>query len=147
MTRDIKKSKAVFAGVALGALGLLALTLLINMVLILNQPEALKYSIPMLYVARTLGKALGYALSIAIWLEMFSTIVSDVYSLAKKMKASFKLDYNLSIVLVLAATLHFTKIGFENLIHILYPAFGVVSLIYIVCLIRLYIKSRRDKIL
>jgi uncharacterized membrane protein YkvI len=145
MTRDIKKSKAVFAGAALGALGLLVLTLLINIVLTLNQPEALKYSIPMLYVAGTLGKGLGFALSIAIWLEMFSTIVSDVYSIAKKMKASFNLDYNLSIVLVLMAALPFTKIGFENLIRILYPAFGVVSLIYIVCLIKLYIKSRGDK--
>lgn len=143
MTRDIKKSKGMFTGIVLGSLGLFFLTSVINIILMLNQPNAFKYSIPMLYIARSTGMIAGTALSVVIWLEMFSTAVSDVYSLAQKMHHNFKINYKLSVVLLLVLAFPFTSIGFENLIKLLYPAFGVISLVYILCLLRLYFKSAK----
>lgn len=144
MTRDIKNPQPFFAGILLGSAGLFMLTLLINGVLLLNAPKVYRFSIPMLYVAGTVGKAAGAALSVVIWMEMFSTEVSNVYSLAKKMCHNLKLDYKLSIVIVLVLAFPFTKIGFENLIHLLYPASGAVSMLYIICLIRLFYKSKKS---
>lgn len=144
MTKDIKKSSGVYAGAVLGAVGLFFLTALINIILILNVPHVFKFSIPMLYIANNTGKIAGSILPVIIWLEMFSTEVANVYSLAKKMYYNFKLDYKLSVVILLLLAFPFTKIGFENLIHLLYPAFGVISMIYIICLIRLYFRSKRN---
>lgn len=145
MTSDIKRQKGMFTSIILGSVGLLILTSIINVILLLNEPDIFNYSIPMLYIARSTGTIAGSALSIVIWLEMFSTAVSDIYSLARKAKHNLKIDYKLSIVLILIAAIPFTMIGFENLIKLLYPSFGVVSFIYIVCLSRLYlIKRKKD---
>ena len=143
MTRDIKSSKSFSYGIIIGSIGLFILTGIINIILLLNEPNIFKFSIPMLYIARSVGNLVGGALSVVIWLEMFSTVVSDVYSLAKKMFHNFKINYRLSVVLVLLFAYPFTFIGFENLIKLLYPSFGVISLIYILCLLWLYYKSRK----
>lgn len=144
MTSDIKRSKGVFRGIIFGSIGLFFLTFIINIILMLNEPNIFKFSIPMLYIARSAGPLASFALSIVIWLEMFSTAVSDVYSLAKKAYHNLKVNYKLSIVLLLVLAFPFASIGFENLIKILYPSFGVISFIYIVCLCRLYFKSRKN---
>lgn len=143
MSRDIKKSPAVFTGVILGSIGLFLLTFTINIVLILNEPGVFKVSIPMLYIARNFGSFLIAALSVVIWMEMFSTEVSNVYSLAKKMQYNFKMNYKLSVILLLCAALPFTRLGFANLIKLLYPPFGVISMVYIICLVSLYYKSKK----
>lgn len=143
MTRDIKKTSRVTLGVILGALGLMALTLFIDCALLLNVPNIFKYSIPMLYLAEGSGIWIRGALSVVIWLEMFSTAVSDVYSLAKKMYHNLHINYYLSVVLILTIVFPFTGLGFANLIKLLYPPSGFVSLIYIICLVRLWIKERK----
>ena len=141
MTRDIKDSKGMANGIIIGSVCLFILTLLMNIVLILNEPNIFRFSIPMLFVAKTIGPVATFLLSIIIWLEMFSTAVSDVFSLSKKKHHSFKINYRFSIVLILSAALPFIKIGFENLIKVLYPSYGFISFIYIICLIRLYLKK------
>jgi uncharacterized membrane protein YkvI len=141
MTRDIKDSKAMSFGIILGSIGLLLLTLMINLILLKNSPDIFKYSIPMLHVAKGAASIIGTILSITIWCEMFSTEVSDVYSISKKMNSNFNINYKLSIVIILAIACPFTGVGFAKLIKILYPPFGVISLIYIIFLLRLYFKS------
>jgi uncharacterized membrane protein YkvI len=143
MTRDIKKPKDMLSGVIIGAIGLFMLTIIINTVLLLNEPGIFRYSIPMLYVAKDYGNILTAALSVVIWLEMFSTEISNVYSLAKKMYHNFNINYKLSVILLLCAALPFTRLGFVNLIKLLYPPFGVISLVYIICLIILYYKKHK----
>ena len=142
MTQDIKRSKYVFIGIILGSIGLLLLSLLINTILILNAPGIFKVSIPMLYIATNYGKVITIILSIIIWCEMFSTEVSNIYSLAKTMHHNFNVNYKLSVILIIIIVLPFTRIGFASLIKLLYPPFGFVSLIYILCLARLYTKSK-----
>jgi Uncharacterized membrane protein len=142
MTRDIKKSGNVNLGVVLGSLGLLLLTLIIDCALLLNVPGIFNYSIPMLHLAENTGGFIKGALSAVIWLEMFSTIVSDVYSLSKKMYYNFNVNYYLSVILVLLLAFPFTGLGFANLIKLLYPPFGLVSLVYLLCLVRLHFKGR-----
>ncbi|KPU42839.1 hypothetical protein OXPF_36030 [Oxobacter pfennigii] len=145
ITKDIKKSPKVFSGVIMGAFLLMVLTFTINIVLILNIPHIFNFSIPMLYTAKKFGVVVSTALSVVIWFEMFSTEVANVYSIAKKMNYNFNINYKLSVVLILAAAFPFTKLGFENLIKLLYPAFGFVSTFYIICLIRLYFKNFYNK--
>ena len=114
---------------------------MINLILLKNSPDIFKYSIPMLHVAKGAASIIGTILSITIWCEMFSTEVSDVYSISKKMNSNFNINYKLSIVIILAIACPFTGVGFAKLIKILYPPFGVISLIYIIFLLRLYFKS------
>lgn len=141
MTRDIKDSKPMSFGIILGSIGLLVLTLMINLIMLKNAPDIFKYSIPMLHVAKGAASIIGTILSFTIWCEMFSTEVSDIYSLSKKMHHNFNINYKLSIIIILILAYPFTNVGFASLIKILYPPFGAISLIYIIFLLRLYFKN------
>lgn len=122
----------MFFGVFLGALALTVLCFIINLLLLLNIPYIFKYEIPLLYISNRFGIIIQIMLLCIIWLEMFSTEVSDIYSISKTMEHICSISYKRCVVLILLAAIPISQIGFVNLINILYPAFGVVSLIFVV---------------
>lgn len=153
LTHEFKRNKNLILGVSLGAIGLTLLCGAINLMLMLNVPYIYKYEIPLLYISHRFGKALQIMLLCIIWFEMFSTVVADVYSVSKmvqtlseKCKAHggyyFKgtllnrffcyMTYKKSVILILLLALPISQIGFSRLIEILYPSFGVISLVFIV---------------
>lgn len=138
LSTEMKKSKTMLWGIALGAIGLTVLCLCINLMLMLNQPYIYEYEIPLLYIADRFGKPLQLMLLLIIWLEMFSTEVSDVYSIAKTLNRSFGVKFKLSIFIIIGLALPISQIGFTNLISTLYPIFGFLSLIFILQCIYYY---------
>ncbi|CAB1254799.1 transporter [Clostridium sp. MT-14] len=141
LSLSIGKKKSLIAGSIIGALGLTILAFIINFLLISNIPYIFKYEIPLLYIANRFGKLLQTMLLFVIWLEMFSTEVSDVYSVGKNLQEIFNISYNKSVILIILITIPISQIGFINLISLLYPAFGVVSFIFILQCIIFYIRE------
>ncbi|MEY8000825.1 transporter [Clostridium sp. Mt-5] len=141
LSLSIGKKKSLISGSVIGSLGLTALALIINFLLILNIPYIFKYEIPLLYIANRFGKVLQTMLLFVIWLEMFSTEVSDVYSVGKNFQEIFNISYNKSVIIIILITIPISQIGFINLISFLYPAFGMVSFIFIIQCIAFYIKD------
>lgn len=141
LTHSINKKKSLIAGSILGSLGLTILTLIINFLLILNMPYIFKYEIPLLYIANRFGKILQIMILVIIFLEMFSTEVSNIYSVGKNFEEIFNISYKKSIVIILLITIPISQVGFVNLISCIYPAFGVISLIFIVQCIIFYFKN------
>jgi len=135
--------KNLILGVSLGAIALLLISSMINFMLILNLPYTLKYEIPLLYISSRFGKLIQLILLITIWCEMLSTEVSDIYSIAKSLEnSSFKISYKKSVLLVIAISLPISQIGFKNLISVLYPAFGVISIFFMVQCSYFYVKHK-----
>ncbi|KOF56175.1 MULTISPECIES: YkvI family membrane protein [Clostridium] len=130
-------------GIALGSLALLLISSMINLMLILNLPYTLKYEIPLLYISSRFGKMIQFILLITIWCEMLSTEISDIYSIAKSIENSFlKFSYKKSIIIVIIIALPISQIGFKNLISVLYPAFGVVSVFFMIQCSYFYVKHK-----
>ncbi|HEY5560477.1 MAG TPA: transporter [Clostridiaceae bacterium] len=146
LSSELPNKKSLYWGIFIGSVGLTVLCLIINLLLMLNIPYIFHYEIPLLYIANRFGKLIQFILLIIIWLEMFSTEVSDVYSLGKAMENSFKISYNKSIIILLALALPISSLGFVNLITVLYPAFGVVSLIFVILFVVYYIKTLNTKL-
>ncbi len=144
LSNEIKNSKSMIYGVALGSLGLTLLSLLINLLLIINQPYIFKFEIPLLLVAQRFGNVIQALLLVIIWLEMFSTEVSDVYSISKTLEQTFKIQFKKGIFIVLALALPISQIGFTNLISTLYPLFGVLSLVFIFQCLYFYFTHRHE---
>ncbi len=143
LSREMKEKRILVFGIILGSLGLTILCIFINLMLMLNQPYIYNYEIPLLYVANRFGFEIQLLLLIIIWLEMFSTEVSDIYSISKSLQNFFKLPFKGSIMIVLAIALPISQIGFSNLITILYPLFGLLSLLFIgQCLYFYYFKRK-----
>lgn len=141
LCKKIKDKKCLLTGVILGAFGLTLLAFIINFLLILNIPYIFQYEIPLLYIAHRFGKLIQILLLCIIWLEMLSTEISDIYSIGKNFEEIFKISYKKSIVIIMIITIPISQIGFSKLIFILYPAFGIVSIIFIINCFIFHIKT------
>lgn len=140
-SHDIKNKKCLIIGTTLGALILTILSIMINFMLITNVPYIFNYDIPLLYISNRFGKILQILLLAIIWLEMFSTEVSDIYSVSKTLQQSFKISYNKAVIFIILLSLPISQIGFKKLINFLYPAFGIISFIFLVQCILFYRKN------
>ncbi|MCT8977512.1 transporter [Clostridium sp. CX1] len=133
---EIKKKRHLVLGVIIGSIGLTFLALIINLLLLLNVPYIFKYEIPLLYIANRFGKPIQMLLLCIIWLEMFSTEVSNIYSVSKNLEELFHISYRKSVILIILLAIPVSQVGFVKLINFLYPAFAVVSFIFMIqCLI------------
>lgn len=141
LSSEIKDENILKKGIALGSLGLTILCIFINAMLLLNKPYITLYEIPLLYIANRFGASIQIALLAVIWLEMFSTEVSDIYSISQTMKQSFNLSFRKSMLIILAIAIPISQIGFSTLVSVLYPAFGAVSLVFLVQCIYFYYKN------
>lgn len=143
LSTEIKNKKSMLWGIAMGALVLTGLTVIINLMLLLNVPYIFKYEIPLLYIAHRFGNIIQIMLVCIIWLEMFSTEVSDVYSVGKAITQIFKVPYKTAVIIVILIAIPISQIGFVNLISVIYPAFGVISLIFMIECVFFYFKNCR----
>ena len=141
LSLSINKKKSLIAGSIIGSLILTILVFIINFMLILNIPYIFKYEIPLLYIANRFGKILEIVLLSIIWLEMFSTEVSNIYSVGKNFEEVFNISYKKSVIIIILITIPVSQIGFVKLISFLYPAFGLVSLIFIIQCIVFYLRN------
>lgn len=141
LSTKIKKKSSIFWGVVIGSIFLTIICLCINFMLMINQPQIYEYQIPLLYIANRFGKVIQMLLLMVIWCEMFSTEVSDIYSISKTLDNTFKIKYKHSIFIVIAIAIPISQIGFGNLIEVLYPLFGLLSLIFIFQCIYFYIRK------
>lgn len=145
LSSEMKNKKSLFFGIILGAVTLTVLSIIINFLLLLNVPYIFKYEIPLLYIANRFGNIIQMMLLCIIWLEMFSTEVSDIYSVGKAITQIFNLSYKRAVFLVILIALPISQIGFVKLISVIYPAFGVISLIFMFECIYFYFKECRGK--
>lgn len=136
LSLEVKNKKNLLLGVSIGAIGLTILSFIINLLLLVNVPYIFKYEIPLLYIANRFGNTIQILLLFIIWLEMFSTEVSNIYSVGKNFEELFNISYKKSIVLIILTAIPISQIGFVKLITFLYPAFAVVSFVFMIqCLI------------
>lgn len=138
---EIGNRKTMIKGIVIGSVILTILCIFINLMLIVNQPYIYQYEIPLLYVTNRFGKPIQLMLLFIILAEMFSTEVSDVYSISKTLNKSFRVKYKNAIIVVLIIALPISLIGFSNLISILYPMFGLLSLAFICQCIYFYYRK------
>lgn len=131
LSTELENTNDIIAGVAIGSFFLTLLSSIIIFLMMVTYKDALRYEIPLLYVAKQIGPILQFVLLCVIWLEMFSSKVSNVYSLARSMENYYNFSYKKSIFIIVGLSLPITQIGFGNLITVLYPFFGALSIIFV----------------
>ncbi|MGE5676705.1 MAG: M15 family metallopeptidase, partial [Pseudomonadota bacterium] len=130
-----QKRPVLIAGVFLGAMGLMLLSLMLDISLTLKSPRVFDYSIPMGYIAADLGSIVKSAVSLCIWCEIFSTAVSNAFSLARRLSASGRLGYKSACFVTVIGCLPIALADFKGLIGFFYPIFGALSMFLILKLI------------
>lgn len=146
LTNDIKKPKQIIKGVVLGSGVLTILGLYITFLMLVNPFHPKLYEIPLLGVAMELHPLLQMGMLMIMWLEMFSSQVSNVYSLSYYLRNRFKIEYNKGIFIVVLIAAPFSMVGFAKLVEILYPMYGVLSLVFLgYCVVFIVKMKREDK--
>ncbi len=69
--------------------------------------------------------------------EMFTTLVGNTYGLALQLHTKLQISLSRVFLFTLLITFMISQIGFKQLLSLLYPIFGVVSLGWL-CMIAMY---------
>lgn len=139
----IKNRAVLKAGVFIGALGLMLLSLMLNISLTLKSPQVFEYSIPMSYITSGFGKIIKNTVAICIWCEIFSTAVSNTFSVAKRISVSRGMPYWQTCTIVVFCCLPLAFLEFRGLISFFYPLFGALSMLIILRLLYTSYRSGR----
>lgn len=140
---ESSSKKQFINGCIIGSILLTILALIINFSILMFYPKSFYNEIPNLYIAKSFGYILPLVITAVIWLEMFSTEIGNLYSLAKRFEHSFKIPYIASLLIVIIFSIPVSFIGFSNLIRLLYPPFGAVSLVFLIgCTRKYFLKDR-----
>ena len=96
-----------------------------------HMPGIMQYEIPMGQTVAMLGYTIQLLVIFIIFAEIFTTLLSDVYGLTLQIRQHTGWNQPLLIALVLTASYFISLIGFSTLLSILYPLFGLISLLWL----------------
>lgn len=145
LTNDIKKPKPIIKGVILGSIVLTLLGMGITFLMLVNPFHPQMYEVPLLAVAKELSPILQIGMLTIMWLEMFSSQISNVYSLSYYLKNRFKVEYKKGIFIVVLIAAPFSMVGFARLVEVLYPMYGVLSLVFLAYCIIFTMKMGKEQ--
>ena len=130
----IKHRRTLIFGGVIGGLGLGSLAMLINLAILSHYPESAQYEIPSLFVAGSPAGLIQSVFSFVLWAEIFTTIIGTIYGLSARISSGTGLSYGWVTIGLMTCALMVSQLGFSGLVGTLYPIFGYVSLIFLVCL-------------
>ena len=129
--RDYIKSKKQIAGVsALTTLITTLLSLIVFLLLVRVDVDIAKLEMPAVYVVSNSFRLLKYFYGFIILVSIFTTAISLGMSFLQNIAKNKKSYTQFALIMCIIAVLT-SKIGFSNLINILYPLFGYLGLVQI----------------
>ena len=107
----------------------LSLILLCSHLAILSVDQFYQYNIPMAEVIRRFNATFHFFFVLIIFGEVFTTLVGNVFGMTKQMQSITGWKNNNIIFFILLISYCFSYIGYSDLLHILYPIIGWVSIV------------------
>lgn len=120
-----------------GLLGgfVLFLILLANHFSISAFPGTFAFEIPMAEIVKGFGTLIHGLFLLVIIGEIFNSVVGNVFGVTRQLQSAFNLSYHHAILLILFVIFLISQIGYGRLLSVLYPLFGYMGLLFLVCLI------------
>lgn len=119
-----------------GGLMIGAMLLAGHMALAAHMPGITQFDIPMGQIASGLGAIVQYMYILLIFSEIFTTFVADIYGVTLQLKHRVQLSPKLITALIMLFCFVMSQFGFKPLVSFLYPLFGLLSVFWMVLLIR-----------
>ncbi|QHT61974.1 hypothetical protein GXP70_19645 [Paenibacillus lycopersici] len=132
----MKDRKTIVYGSWVGGIGIGFMLLSGHIALSVYMPGIQQFAIPMGGIARELGHGIQWVYIFLIFAEIFTTLIADIYGLTLQLQERIKLSRTMLTTLTLGACYFASQIGFGPLLSTLYPIFGLISLGWLILLIR-----------
>ncbi|WP_088834088.1 YkvI family membrane protein [Paenibacillus tyrfis] len=119
----------LWGGVALGFMLLIS-----HWAMNSKMPEIAAFDIPMAEIIRDLGGAVHILFLLVIYGEIFTTIVGNVFGIARQIQSLFVLPTKGLVLAILLGSFLISQIGYTPLLSYLYPLFGYLGMILLLFL-------------
>jgi uncharacterized membrane protein YkvI len=130
----IRNRRTLLWGGCMGGAGLGALAFLIVVVTLVHYPATTDVEIPMLYITRAQGLYAMAPYVLVLWAEMFTTAIASLYGFAQIANRWTGIGFPYVVCTTACIAVVGSQWGFANLVNILYPLFGYLSLVFIIAL-------------
>ncbi len=130
-------------GGVLGGIVLGGLAAFLTLVVMAHYPHSLSQEVPILEVASRQHPMASAVYTVLLLAAMFTTALASLYGCAGKMAAATGLHPAFAALVVAAAAMVCGQFGFANLIRVLFPAFGYVTVWFTVRLAWLSLRGSR----
>lgn len=132
-TSDIR---TIRLGGFIGGVGITIMLWIGHIALSANMPGIVQYDIPMGHIITPLGQWVYIMFIFIIYAEIFTTLIADLYGLSLQLQQRTSLHPRYIILILLTLCYVVSQIGFRALVSTLYPLIGLISLVWLIVLIR-----------
>ncbi|GFN33876.1 YkvI family membrane protein [Paenibacillus xylaniclasticus] len=133
---SIRDKSMIKAGAWIGGIGIGFMLLAGHIALSTHMPGIQQFAIPMGGIARQLGQTAQWIYIFLIFAEIFTTLIADIYGLTLQIRQRVKWSPQLITIGILTFCYSAGQIGFGPLLSTLYPIFGIISLGWLILMIR-----------
>lgn len=133
---EVSDRKALLWGGCIGGIGIGVLLFAGHFALSAQMPGIAQFEIPMGAITNRLGQMMQLLYLFMIFAEIFTTFVADVYGLSLQIRQHFPYRREIVTIVILALCYITSQIGFSVLLSTLYPLFGIVSMVWLVMIMR-----------
>lgn len=120
------RTTAIIGGV-MGGIILYILGVSILSSILIHYDEVVSLDLPMLIICGHIGKRYRMIYSVILWIAMFTTALANGFGFINK--NSYNKNKILVSTLLCISAIPLAKLGFSNLVGIIYPIFGVVGVL------------------
>jgi uncharacterized membrane protein YkvI len=142
----LKTKRVGTLGGILGGLVLCFVALVLNTAIYLFYPSFISGELPVLGLVGKHNWAMKELYTIILWLAMFTSAVTAGYCSVERIKKKIGIPGWIAAVIICAAAVPLSTIGFSNLIVVIYPAFGYAGLFLIIALIVQEVSNRINRL-
>ncbi|MNI10149.1 hypothetical protein D3C76_316130 [compost metagenome] len=122
--------KIILMGGLVGGAGVGFMLMAGHFALSANMPGIVQFEIPMGSIAQQLGTVIQVIYILLIFMEIFSTFVADIYGITLQLTQRVKLNVKFISITILFVCYLTSQFGFSALLSVLYPLFGLFSLLW-----------------
>jgi len=133
---SIQDRRALKTGALVGGIGIGFMLLVGHIALSLHMPGIQQFAIPMGGIARQLGHTAQWIYIFLIFAEIFTTLIADIYGLTLQIRQRVRWPVSIITISILVFCYMAGQIGFGPLLSTLYPIFGMISLGWLILIIR-----------
>lgn len=129
--REINNTAVIKWGGIWGGLGLGVMLMVSHFALWVDYTTINMLDIPLAQLISDFGRWTVILFAVVVYGEIFTTIIGNVFGLARQIQSIWKVTPLFATVLILFGSFLLSQWGFRNLVSSLYPLFGIVGLIFI----------------
>lgn len=137
----IQDKRQILAIASISTIVIIVLSIIIFLLLVRVDTDITKLEMPAVYVVTNMFKILRYAYGFIILGSIFTTAISLGTSFLQN-TAKNKKSYTQIAVIMCITSIIISKIGFSNLVNLLYPIFGYLGLLQIFRLMIIKVRTR-----